>query len=76
MVGKWHVSGKPKGFDYWAISHGYYVNYLETNSGKESVYGYTTEVLTDKALNWIEKRDEEKPFMLWLCQSIWYYYIS
>jgi len=69
MIGKWHVSGEPKGFDYWAISHGYYVNSLKTNSGKEQVYGYTTEVLTDKALNWIEARDEEKPFMLWLCHN-------
>jgi arylsulfatase A-like enzyme len=68
MVGKIHLSGKMQGFDYWEAlpGQGKYVNPTFVTEGDDAVYeGYTTDIITDRALNWLEiKRDKNKPFML------------
>ncbi len=68
MIGKWHLGSDPTGFDYWDILNGqgpYYNPPMTANGKKVQRQGYTTEVLTDLALDWLEKgRDREKPFML------------
>lgn len=69
MIGKWHIKSNPNGFDHWEKSSGYYNPTFVSPEGTKRVKGYTTEVITEKGLDWIGKRDEEKPFMLWLCHN-------
>ncbi len=68
IVGKWHLVSEPTGFDYWNILPGqgqYYRPDFISAAGKSSVPGYVTEVITDKALDWLEhKRDPQRPFAL------------
>lgn len=70
IVGKWHLSSAPTGFDYWNIlvGQGDYYNPDFIDNGKAVRYhGYATTITTDLALDWLEhKRDREKPFCLLL----------
>ena len=70
MVGKWHLVSEPTGFDYWDIltGQGDYYNPVFINNGeRECVPGYSTNIVTDKALEWLENgRDKDKPFCLFL----------
>ena len=75
FFGKWHMGGdddRPRpGFDHWESFRGqgkYYNPTLNIN-GERTVYEdstYTTDLLTEHALSWLEERDEEKPFFLYL----------
>lgn len=71
MVGKWHLSPDPRGFDHWAIAKGGYYNpSLVTAEGSTRREGYTTEIVTAEALRWIrEGRDPEKPFVAWISHA-------
>ena len=68
MIGKWHLKSDPTGFDHWEVLIGqgpYYNPTLHTAHGDQQVEGYTTEVITDRALDWLESgRDEERPFLM------------
>lgn len=68
LIGKWHLGSTPTGFDFWEVLPGqgiYYRPEFLTPVGKIAEEGYVTDVITDKAINWIEnQRDSEKPFML------------
>ncbi|HEX5105825.1 MAG TPA: sulfatase [Pirellulaceae bacterium] len=68
MVGKWHLNSDPTGFDYWHILIGqgpYYNPRMKTNGGFVNHDGYTTDIITDVALDWLKnKRDPDKPFFL------------
>jgi arylsulfatase A-like enzyme len=68
IVGKWHLHSYPTGFDYWKIlpGQGLYVNpRLITMQGDTvTQQGYATDVITNEALDWLEKRDTAKPFVL------------
>ena len=67
LIGKWHLRSQPTGFDHWdiLIRQGEYYNPdFISASGKERVEGYCTEIVTDKAIEWLDKRDKNKPFML------------
>ena len=70
IVGKWHLKTIPTGFDFWHVLPGqghYYNPDFRTPEGRIRVKGYVTELITDKALEWLqETRDETKPFMLML----------
>jgi len=68
IVGKWHLHGKPTGFDYWDIlnDQGNYYN-PEFIQGEDTtvVEGYATDLITDKSLEWLQQRqDGQKPFYL------------
>jgi len=71
MIGKWHLGTEPTGFDFWEVLRGqgpYYNPKMRTPNGDKPYTGYTTEIITDIALDWLEtKRDPAKPFML-MCQ--------
>ena len=71
MIGKWHLSSDPTGFDYWEVLRGqgpYYNPRMKIAGGHKQHTGYTTELTTDIALDWLDKRrDKDKPFML-MCQ--------
>lgn len=68
MVGKIHLNGKMQGFDYWEVlkGQGHYENpVFYSADGSKEYEGYTTDIITDQALKWLEgKRDRSKPFML------------
>ena len=72
VIGKWHLGhgGKsdPQGFDYWEILQGqgpYYNPPMFKNGKLVKHTGYTTDIITDLALEWLKKdRDQDKPFML------------
>ena len=63
VVGKWHLTSDPTGFDYWNILIGqgdYYNPYFIDNGEKK-------QITTDLALDWLDnKRDKNKPFCLLL----------
>lgn len=68
MIGKIHLDGKLQGFDYWEVlpGQGVYENpVFVTETGETQYQGHSTDIITDRALNWLNTRDEkEKPFML------------
>ncbi len=71
LIGKWHLGSQPQGFDYWDILPGqgdYYNPQLINKDGKRQVEGYCTDIVTDLAIEWLDKQKESgKPFML-MCQ--------
>ncbi len=76
MIGKWHLGEhqEPTGFDYSEvlIGQGNYYNPLmlrdpRGTGEREKIQhtGYTTDIITDLALNWLKQdRDPTKPFLL------------
>ena len=70
IIGKWHLTSDPTGFDYWDILIGqgdYYNPEFIRNGEKVKREGYSTNITTDVALDWLSnKRDKEKPFCLLL----------
>jgi len=68
VIGKWHLGNPPIMFDYWRVLIGqgtYYNPRFQTPEGVVNLTGYTTDLITDLALDWLEnKRDKTKPFLL------------
>ena len=71
VIGKWHLKTRPVGFDHWEILPGqgnYYNPVFVQMSGKGQRFpGYVTDLVTDKALAWLDRRDKSRPFFL-MCQ--------
>jgi len=70
LIGKWHLQSEPTGFNHWNILPGqgeYYNPDLIEMGEKKRVPGYVTDILTDRALDFLEKRrPKDKPFLLLL----------
>jgi arylsulfatase A-like enzyme len=75
VIGKWHLVSQPAGFDYYNVIpyQGQYFNCPMKETGQEwqdggkggvVQSGYLTEVITDKAIDWLKNRDKGKPFCL------------
>ena len=74
LVGKWHLKDKPSGFDFFNVLPGqgrYHNPKLKNNDnweygnkGGEVYQGFSSDVIMDESLKWLEDRDKEKPFML------------
>lgn len=74
IIGKWHLKKQPTGFDYFNVLHDqgrYWDPILRTaeNFHKEpkewDVHkGFSTDVITDLSLKWLDTIDKSKPFML------------
>jgi arylsulfatase A-like enzyme len=67
VIGKWHLVSNPTGFDHWHIlpGQGIYYNPPMIKNGEQVKHkGYTTDVITDLSIEWLENRDKSKPFML------------
>jgi len=68
MFGKLHFGNNPKGVDEFKILPGqgnYYNPDFDTNEGRIKVEGYTTDIITDMTLDWMQnRRDPNKPFLL------------
>lgn len=80
VLGKWHISGRDLGFEmptemgvsnYFGLYNGGiqdYFNWPAIENGQEvMVEGYSTTVLTDKAIDWINGQDQ--PWFLWLAYN-------
>ena len=77
LFGKWHLGRGPQhcptGFDEWAVlpGQGYYHNPTFIFQGPDggtlrTVPGYATDLITDMSLDWMQRRDRDRPFCL-LC---------
>ncbi|MGH7540337.1 MAG: sulfatase family protein [Gemmatimonadota bacterium] len=70
LFGKWHLKSLPEGFSHYEILQGqgpYYNPVLYSESDSVRYTGYTPDIVTDRALAWLEARgDEERPFLLML----------
>jgi len=75
VIGKWHLKTEPSGFDYYNVlpNQGEYFEpklkeigqkWTNGKKGGQVYQGYVTDVITDVSLNWLNKRDQAKPFML------------
>jgi arylsulfatase A-like enzyme len=68
LVGKWHLKSAPTGFDFWRVLIGqgpYYNPPIGSSEDTVRVPGYTTDLVTDIALDWLrEGRDPSRPFLL------------
>ncbi len=71
IFGKWHLGHgsdhDPTGFDEWAVlpDQGLYHDPdFHTPAGRIVVEGYATDIITDMSLDWLERRDRERPFAL------------
>ena len=69
IIGKWHLSSQPVGFDYWEVlpGQGHYYNpdFIQMDGSRKRYTGYCTDLITDLSLKWLkEQRDPKKPFIL------------
>ncbi|AWW32658.1 sulfatase [Echinicola strongylocentroti] len=68
MIGKWHLKTQPTGFDYWKVLPGqghYYNPEFRTKEGVVLDSGYVTDLITDFAIDWLDKaKGSDEPFML------------
>ena len=67
MIGKWHLGSDPTGFNFWQILPGqgvYYNPQMIRNGEQMKITGYVTDIITDASLDWLQKRDKSKPFLL------------
>lgn len=75
LVGKWHLKSQPQGFDYYSVFHdqGEYRDPTFKNSTDpwpgqrnfgERVRGFSTDIVTEKAIRWMKKQKENGPFLL------------
>ena len=68
IVGKWHLFSYPAGFDYWKILPGQGLYFdprmILMNGDTITERGYASDVITSEALEWLDRRDSSKPFML------------
>ncbi len=67
-IGKWHLNTLPTGFDFWRVlpDQGNYFqpDFVEMSRDTVRYKGYVTNLISDFALEWLNKRDKEKPFFL------------
>ena len=68
IIGKWHLQSEPTGFDHWQVLIGqgpYYNPRFLVPGDTVRIEGYTTNIITDLALDWLENaRETARPFML------------
>lgn len=70
LIGKWHLHSDPTGFDHWDIlpGQGQYrsprLRRMGDKKPREFAGRYSEDVITDLSLDWLKKRDRDKPFLL------------
>ena len=72
LIGKWHLghgpAHDPTGFDFWRVlpSQGHYHNPIFLGPGQEVIErgGYVTDIITDECVDWLDRRDRSRPFLL------------
>ena len=67
-IGKWHLQTLPQGFDFWRVlpDQGHYYQPDFINKGNDTVRykGYVTNLISDFSIDWLNRRDKDKPFFL------------
>jgi arylsulfatase A-like enzyme len=71
LVGKWHLGHggihDPVGFDWWTVLPGqgeyHDPTFLEPGGRTVVRAGYATDLISDLALDWIDRRDPSRPFL-------------
>ena len=89
LIGKWHLVSTPTGFDHWEIlpAQGDYYNptFIHEDGTRAADSGYVTRIITDKAIDWMNKHvatvpegspeGASKPFALFIhhkaCHRAW-----
>ena len=79
LIGKWHLVSTPTGFDHYDILQGqgeyYNPTFLHDDGTQSREQGYCTDIITDKAIQWMEQRDKTEPFILFVhhkaCHRDW-----
>ena len=68
MIGKWHLGSDPAGFDRWDILPGqgaYFDPVFYTATSEKTYTGrYVTDVITELAVDFLERRPRDRPFFL------------
>lgn len=70
IVGKWHLISEPQGFDFWSILSGqeeqgdYYSPDFIENGRHIREDGYVSDIITDKAIEFIRDNSKGRPFCL------------
>jgi len=71
MFGKWHLGeGKthePSGFDEWSVLPGqgdYFDPPMIDRTGTHLEKGYVSDIITDKTIDFLNRRDPDKPFFV------------
>lgn len=79
LIGKWHLKKQPSGFDYFSVFHDqgeYFDPVFKTAEGWKDDFkgtsgtrekGFSTDLVTNKTMEWIRSRDKDKPFAMF-CQ--------
>ncbi len=67
MIGKWHLTSDPTGFDYWNILPGqgkyHDPDFIEMGTRK-TIHGYATDIITDSSIDFLKNRPKDQPFFL------------
>ncbi|WP_025765273.1 sulfatase family protein [Dyadobacter tibetensis] len=67
-VGKMHLNSLPAGFDYWNVlpGQGHYYNpdFISQPNDTTRYKGYVSDLITQFSIDFLEKRDTEKPFFM------------
>jgi arylsulfatase A-like enzyme len=69
LIGKYHLGDNPPGFDHFDILPGqgrYRDPVLVSKEGSRVCKGHVSDVITDLALAWLDRRDPQRPFLLCL----------
>jgi arylsulfatase A-like enzyme len=67
MIGKWHLGSDPTGFDKWTILPGqgvYFDPVFIEPTGRRTIPGYVTDIITDLSIDFLKNRPKDKPFFL------------
>ncbi len=67
MIGKWHLGSDPTGFNKWTILPGqgaYFNPDFLAPEGRKKIEGYTTDIITDLAIDFLKNRPKDQPFFL------------
>ena len=68
LIGKWHLSAEPTGFDYWDILNdqgNYYNPQFIKEKDTTITEGYATDLITDKSIAWLKENAKgDKPFFM------------
>lgn len=72
VIGKWHMLCEPRGFDTYRIlnDQGEYYNPVFKTEETQGKYireeGYATNLITEHAIEFLENREKDKPFLLYV----------
>lgn len=67
VIGKWHLARTVPEFQHWQIfpdQGTYHDSVFKNATGRETIAGYVTDVVTEMSVDWIAKRDRAKPFFI------------